>query len=132
MKFNEKTVRNAQKMNTTVIFEGIQITGDIHGSHNYYLAGELDGTLDLSATFIIGKTGKFNGNVKAEKVIVEGHCDGKVSASEKVEINPSGHFKGEILTPAVFISDQAFFEGKVSMVKDGKPKQVVDLSSEPN
>ncbi len=127
--FNEKAVQSAKKMNTTIVFEGIQISGDVKGSHNYYLAGELDGTLELSATFIIGKTGKFKGEVKAENVIIEGQCEGKVTASEKVEIYESGQFTGDILTPAVFISDKAYFEGKVSMAREGENKRVIDMNA---
>ena len=44
-----KALERAKKMNTTVIFDGIHIVGDVRGSHNYYLNGALEGTIELSA-----------------------------------------------------------------------------------
>ena len=110
-----KALERAKKLNTTVIFDGIHIVGDVQGSHNYYLNGALEGTIELSALLIIGKSGVFKGEAKAENVIIEGEFEGNLTAKERVEIRDEGKFVGDILAPAVLVSDKAFFQGNVTM-----------------
>ncbi len=128
MEFNQKELSNVEKLNTTIIFEGITMKGDVKGTHNYYLAGEFEGTLELSALLIIGKTGKFKGTAKVNEAVIEGHFEGSLTASEKVDVNDTGHFIGDILTPSVKVSNKAYFEGKVSMAREGENKRVIDMN----
>ena len=120
MNIDQKALDKAKKMNTTVVFEGIRIVGDVKGSHNYYLNGDLEGKINLSAMLIIGRSGKFSGEAKAENVVVEGEFEGKLTAKEKVEIRDTGQFVGDIWAPSVLVSDKAYFQGKVTMTRDGK------------
>ena len=120
-----KAIARAQKMNTTVIFDGIHIVGDVRGSHNYYLNGALEGTIELSALLIIGKSGVFKGEAKAENVIVEGEFEGNLTAKERVEIRDEGKFVGDILAPAVLVSDKAFFQGNVTMARGANADQQI-------
>lgn len=119
MKLNRRMLEKAQKMETTAIFDGISVKGNVKGAHNLFLNGELEGTVDLTALLLVGKTGKLKGKVKAEYVIIEGEVEGKVVASEKVELRDGGKYKGEILAPSVMISDTSFFDGIVQMLKEG-------------
>ena len=119
MKINQRMLDKAQKMDTTAIFKGISVVGDVKGSHNLYLNGEFEGKIELTALLIVGKTGKFKGEARAESVIIEGEVEGKVSADEKVELRDGGRYKGEIMAPSVMISNNAFFDGNVKMLKDG-------------
>ena len=112
-------LEKTQKMETTAIFEGISVVGSVKGSHNLYLNGEFEGTIELTTLFLVGKTGRFKGEVKAEYDIIEGEVEGKVMANEKVELLEGGKYKGEILAPSVMISDKAFFDGSVKMMKEG-------------
>jgi cytoskeletal protein CcmA (bactofilin family) len=125
MKVNFRSLEKNQKTYTTAIFEGLSVKGDVKGSHNLFLNGEFEGTIDLTALLFVGKTGKLKGEVKAEYVIIEGEVEGKVMAHEKVELRDTGKYRGEILTPAVMISDNAFFDGTVKMLKEGQEAQVL-------
>jgi len=117
-------LEKAQKTETTAIFDGISVVGNVKGSHNLYLNGQFEGTIDLTALLLVGKTGKLKGKVKAQYVIIEGEVEGKVVAREKVELRDGGKYKGEILAPAVMISDSSFFDGKVQMLKEeGEEKE---------
>jgi len=119
MKLNRRMLEKAQKTGTTAILDGISVTGNVKGSHNLFLNGQFEGTIDLTALLLVGKTGKLKGKVKAEYVIIEGEVEGKVIAHEKVELRDGGKYKGEILAPSVKISDNAFFDGIVQMLKEG-------------
>lgn len=128
MKINRRMLDKVQKMDTTAIFKGISVVGDIKGSHNLYLNGEFEGKVDITALFLVGKTGRFKGEAKAESVIIEGEVEGKVIANEKVEVRDGGKYKGEILAPSVMISDNAFFDGNVKMMKESVETPITTMS----
>jgi cytoskeletal protein CcmA (bactofilin family) len=128
MKLLRQSMDKSHRMDTTTILEGITVVGDIKGSHNLLLNGRFEGTIELTALFLVGKTGKFKGEVKAKYVIIEGEIEGKVMASEKVELRDTGKYKGEILAPSVMISDNAFFDGVVKMLKEGLERPDIPLS----
>ncbi|MFB0566041.1 MAG: polymer-forming cytoskeletal protein [Candidatus Aminicenantaceae bacterium] len=128
MKLSPSALGKTEKAETTSIMEGISIIGDIKGSHNLTLNGDLEGKIDLSALLTVGKTGRFKGEVKAEYVIIEGDMEGKVVANEKVELRGGAKYRGEILAPSVMISDTAFFDGNVKMMREGVESQVLDIT----
>jgi len=121
----------AQKAETTAIYDGLSIVGNVKGAHNLYLNGEFEGTIDLSALLLVGKTGKLKGKVKAEYVIIEGEVEGKVIAKEKVELRDGAKYKGEILAPSVKISDDSFFDGIVQMLREGTEPPPVSTKIKP-
>ncbi len=126
-KLSQRHLDQAEKRETTAIFKGISVVGDVKGSHNLYLNGEFEGKMDLTALLLVGKTGKLKGQVKAECVIIEGEIEGKVMAKEKVELRDTGKYKGEIIAPSVMISDKAFFDGNVKMTKEDVEKPEMSL-----
>jgi len=132
MKVNFRSLERNQKTDTTVIFEGLSVKGNVKGSHNLFLNGEFEGTIDLTALLFVGKTGKLKGEVKAQYIIIEGEVEGKVMAHEKVELRDTGKYRGEILTPAVMISENAFFDGTVKMMKEGREVQEVETIHNPH
>jgi cytoskeletal protein CcmA (bactofilin family) len=130
-KLNRRMLDKAQKTETTAIFDGISVVGNVKGSHNLYLNGQFEGTIDLTALLLVGKTGKLKGKVKAEYVIIEGEVEGKVVANEKVELRDGGKYKGEILAPSVMISDNSFFDGIVQMLKQGAEPPSISTKIKP-
>jgi cytoskeletal protein CcmA (bactofilin family) len=99
----------------TVVLSGIQFKGDINGSHDLFLNGEISGTVELQARLFVGQTGRIKGEVKAESIIIEGEVEGTFSAKESIEIRDGGKCMGDLFSPSVKISDKAFFEGRVTM-----------------
>jgi cytoskeletal protein CcmA (bactofilin family) len=115
----------------TVILSGMKFRGDIQGSHNLFLNGEFDGTIDLNALLFVGQSGKLVGEVKAERVIIEGEVQGTITANEKIELREGGKCKGDILAPSVMISDKAFFQGQVTMTVDSDKDKAAFVESGP-
>jgi cytoskeletal protein CcmA (bactofilin family) len=120
MKLTRVANEEAGSLNTTVILKGIRVVGDVRGSHNLHLNGEFEGSIELSALLLVGKTGRLKGEVKAENVIIEGDVEAKISAKEKVEVRDSGKYVGDILAPSILVSERAFFQGNVEMVRESQ------------
>ena len=97
------------------IGKSVVIKGDLSGSEDLFLDGEVEGTIDLKQNAItIGPNGKVNAKVGAKSVIVEGKLQGNITASERVEIRESATVTGDIVTKRIMIAEGAFFKGSVT------------------
>jgi cytoskeletal protein CcmA (bactofilin family) len=110
------------------ISQGIKIHGEIVGSEDLFLDGEVDGKLDLAGGSVtIGPNGRVHADVNAREVIVRGRLIGKVTGKERVQIWNTGRVEGEIRTERLAIEDGAVLRGKV---ETGKPTEKPGTASQ--
>jgi cytoskeletal protein CcmA (bactofilin family) len=102
----------------TFINSSTKIIGEVHGSQEFFLEGELDGKVKLDSLLIVGENGRLKGKIEATDIVVEGKVDGEVVAKNKIEVRHTGNFKGNITCKQIAIADGAFFQGNVKM-EDG-------------
>src|SRR5215475_6814175 len=116
------------------IGKSVQIRGELTGSEDLYLDGEIEGSIDLrDHTLIIGPNGKIKAGITARDLVVHGRVEGKVSASGRVELRKSCTLIGDVSTQRIVIEDGAFFKGAIDIrEKDAKTesrKSVVSVAS---
>jgi cytoskeletal protein CcmA (bactofilin family) len=103
------------------ISQGIRIHGEIVGTEDLFLDGEVQGKLDLAGGSVtIGPNGKVHADVNAREVIVRGRLIGKVAAKERFQIWNTGRVEGEIRTERLVIEDGAVLRGKVETGKSAE------------
>src|SRR6185369_11242758 len=69
------------------IGKSVLIKGELSGSEDLYLDGEVEGTIELQKNLVtIGPNGKIRAHVNAREVIIHGKVDGNLTATEKVEL----------------------------------------------
>jgi cytoskeletal protein CcmA (bactofilin family) len=101
---------------TAHIGKSVVIKGQLSGSEDLYLDGEVEGTIDLPGnTLTIGPSAKVRANISAKTVIIQGNVNGNVRASDKVELKNSAQLSGDISTKRIAIDDGAFFKGGVDI-----------------
>lgn len=104
------------------IGKSVLIKGELSGSEDLYLDGEVEGSIDLNDhSLTIGPHGRVRANVKAKDVVVHGKVDGNVHGLERVELKRSAVLVGDIATQRIVIEDGAFFKGAIDIKKDAKP-----------
>jgi cytoskeletal protein CcmA (bactofilin family) len=109
------------------ISQGIRIKGEVIGKEDLFVDGTLEGKLDLgTASCTIGPNGKVKADISAREVIVRGHVDGKIEATERVQLWNTGRVAGEVRTERLAIEDGALLRGKVEA---GKPRSRSQESS---
>jgi cytoskeletal protein CcmA (bactofilin family) len=108
-------------METTVnIGKSVVIKGELTGSEDLTIEGQVDGTIQLrDHVLTIGSNGRIKAQVFAKSVIVLGEVTGNVTASEKVDIRDNGSVDGDIVSPRVAIAEGAHFRGSVDMQRKG-------------
>jgi cytoskeletal protein CcmA (bactofilin family) len=109
------------------IGKSVVVKGELSGSEDLYLDGEVEGSIDLQDhSLTIGPHGRVRANVKARDVVVHGKVDGNVQGTDRVELKRSAVVTGDVHTQRIVIEDGAFFKGAIDIKKDapkaaGKP-----------
>lgn len=98
------------------IGKSVQIRGELTGSEDLYLDGEIEGTVDLrDHSLIIGPNGKIKATISARDLIVHGRVEGNVNATGRVELRKSCTLIGDVGTQRIVIEDGAFFKGAIDI-----------------
>jgi cytoskeletal protein CcmA (bactofilin family) len=107
------------------IGKSVHIRGELTGSEDLYLDGEIEGSIDLrDHTLIIGPNGKIKAGITARDIVVHGRIEGNVTASGRVELRKSCTLIGDISTQRIVIEDGAFFKGAIDIKeKEAKAEQ---------
>ncbi|HEY6352026.1 MAG TPA: polymer-forming cytoskeletal protein [Candidatus Angelobacter sp.] len=105
------------------IGKSVLVKGELSGSEDLYLDGEVEGTIELrDHTLIVGPNGRIRAHISAREVIMHGKAEGNITASERVELKKSCVLTGDIRTQRIVIEDGAFFKGAVDLHREGKPE----------
>jgi cytoskeletal protein CcmA (bactofilin family) len=110
------------------IGKSVQIRGELTGSEDLYLDGEIEGNIDLrDHSLIIGPNGRIKAGITARDLVVHGKVEGNVTATGRVELRKSCTLIGDVSTQRIVIEDGAFFKGAI----DIKEKDIKNETRKP-
>ena len=109
-----------QQRRITHVAPGSRIQGQLSGPTELLIEGEVEGEIRVDATVMIGSEGVVQGPVTAHVVRIGGRVFGNVTASDRVEVAPSGSLEGDVAAPRIIIAEGAFFKGRVEMMTEEK------------
>ena len=96
------------------VSRNISIKGEIAGSSDIFLDGEMEGKVRLTSGCVtIGPNGRTHADVYAREIVVEGKVEGALEARERVQVRRSAAVSGDIIAPRISIEDGALVEGNV-------------------
>src|SRR5437660_1637255 len=119
--FRPMEIKQPDKFSNDVahIGKSVLVKGELSGSEDLYLDGEVEGSIDLHEhSLTIGPHGRVRANVKARDVVVHGKVDGNVHGTDRVELKRSAVLTGDVNTQRIVIEDGAFFKGAIDIKKD--------------
>lgn len=103
------------------IGKSVLIKGELSGSEDLYLDGEVEGSVELKQhSLTIGPHGRVRANIHAREILVHGKVDGNVTGDERVELKKSAVVMGDVATQRIMIEDGAYFKGAIDIQKEGK------------
>lgn len=107
-----ETVSSALKVENeaTVIPSSCHINGEIKASGDMRINGSINGTITAEKTVYVLRQGNVEGDIYAEKVVVDGKVIG-TCASETVEINAHGYIDGTVESDELSINKSGRFYG---------------------
>jgi cytoskeletal protein CcmA (bactofilin family) len=126
---SRSTVSFSERADVGHIGKSVVIRGQLTGSEDLYLDGDIEGTIDLrDHKLVIGPNGKIKATITARDLVVHGKVEGNVTGSERVELRKSCSLVGDISTQRIVIEDGAYFKGAID-IKENAPRKTMAASA---
>lgn len=106
-----------EPLSTTIIAEGITLTGNLEGDGMIQVEGTVEGEIKLRGQVIVTPTGVIKGPVDATAIQVAGNMEGNISASDRLLLKRTGVIDGDVVTASFIIEDGGCLNGRTSMMK---------------
>ena len=112
-----------------MIGETLQVEGDIRSSGAVDVSGLVNGNVYVGE-MILFETGSVVGNLEVNKVEINGHLDGKVTA-DTIIIGKSAVIKGDIFFRNTLKTEEgADIDGYIKRIDNGKTKSQEEIEIE--
>ena len=114
------------------IGKSLKLKGEISGSDDVYVDGEIEGTLELEkSSLTVGPNGRIQADVTARSITVQGRLQGRVRANERIDIRKTGSLEGDLVTARIMIEDGAQFRGSIDIIEADSKKPAPRADSKP-
>ena len=99
----------------------VVIRGELKGSEDLVVDGQLEGTINLSeGRLTIGQNANVAADLNAREVLVLGKLRGNIVASGRVELRAGSVVEGDVKASRLAVEDNAVFRGKVDLTGGAK------------
>jgi cytoskeletal protein CcmA (bactofilin family) len=107
---------------STVIGKSVVVRGELSGSEDLYLDGDLEGTITLTdSRLTIGPNARVVANLIVRDLVVLGNLKGNVRAAGRIELRESAIVSGDIVAARLSIEDNAVIKGRVELTASAAP-----------
>jgi cytoskeletal protein CcmA (bactofilin family) len=96
------------------------VVGNIRGSGQFVVSGEVNGDGELDGGLNLAVTGVWNGYIQAEQAIVAGKITGGLAVRDRLEIGYTAVIRGKVSARTVAIAKGAIVDGDIE-VTSGQP-----------
>jgi cytoskeletal protein CcmA (bactofilin family) len=117
--FDKTNAESPASSETTIIASGAKIDGVFNCASRLHVDGEVTGEVHSKSIVTIGKGGKINGSITANRLIVNGLFEGDANC-EGVEVLAGGKFLGKVVSKELMIEAKAQFEGESKIKRDNE------------
>jgi cytoskeletal protein CcmA (bactofilin family) len=101
---------------STVLGRSITVRGEIIGSEDLTVDGKIDGSITLTESRLtIGPHAEVRADLKVHDVVIQGSCEGNITATGRVEVRKGGSLMGDLSAARLSMEDGAAMRGKVSL-----------------
>ena len=115
---------NNEPKTTAQFGRSICVKGDITGSEDLTVDGQVDGRIDLpNHTLTVGPNATVCADITAKTVMIFGTVLGSVTAHERIEIRRSGSVEGNVACARLVVQDGAILCGKVETRGERRPSR---------
>lgn len=108
----------------------LTVTGDIETTGSLRIDGRLKGNIRNADTVVVGVGASMTGDLHAREVIIGGSLSGNVSATERVELQPTGIVVGNVNTQVVLVHEGGVVNGRIEMRPAGTAGTARDAERE--
>ena len=107
----------------SVLDAQLTVRGDIETQGTLRVDGRLDGSIRHADIVVIGTGATVNGDISAREVIVGGTVQGNITATTRIELQPSAVVTGDIDAGAIMIHEGCAVQGRLTVTAAATPKE---------
>lgn len=111
---------------STLISEDCIVEGNLRGSGEFTICGEVRGDCYLTGNVTIVEGGKWLGKLSAKNVIVAGTVDGDIVANGQIEICETARISGTVTGVAIAVGQGAIIDGAIRTIQADDPLEFVE------
>lgn len=113
---------NSARPESSHLGKSFKFKGDIVGSEDIYIDGEVEGTIVLPNQVVtVGPNGQVSADIQARELLVQGKVKGNAKAQDRIEVARSGSVLGDLSMARISIQDGAFIQGRIDIRTAGAP-----------
>jgi cytoskeletal protein CcmA (bactofilin family) len=102
----------------TVIGVESVVVGDIRGTGQFVVSGEVHGDAEIAGSLNLAVTGVWNGNIQAERAVIAGKITGGLTVQGKLEIGFTAVIRGKVSARTIAIAKGAIIDGDIEVTSD--------------
>jgi len=100
----------------TVIGKSVVIRGQVSGSEDMYMDGEVEGTILLhDSRLTVGPNARVKAEIHVRDAVVFGRIEGDVRASGRIEMRQSAAIIGNLFAARLSVEENAVIQGRVEL-----------------
>lgn len=119
----------------TIIGQDAMIEGKLTVKHEVRVDGQLNGELSSTDTITVGTTGRVDGTLSGENIVVGGEVEGSLKSTGLITLEAGSRFTGDLEASRLVIIEGAVFNGRSTMASAasgiGSPPRRIRLEPEP-
>ena len=105
------TKKDSLAEDVSIISNSVRIEGNLFSEGNVRIDGTVHGNVSVDGNLTVGDSSEIHGEVKAKNITMSGKVFGKITAYEKIKLEPKSMLKGDLITKFLVIDEGAYFEG---------------------
>jgi len=109
--------------------KGTNVTGELEFAGTLRIDGNFHGSISSGDMLIIGEHAVVHADIKVGEIEIHGQIFGRVEATRRLEVSPSGRIRGDLCTPVLLVNAGAVLDGRIEMAGDGS--QEVSVATPP-
>ena len=106
---------------TCVISSGTKMEGKFSASENVRLDGTIIGEVDCTKRIVMGSSGRIEGTVVSQDLIVKGTIKGDVTVRGLLHLQQSAYIEGKISAKSMIVDEGASYNGECKVGQKATP-----------
>ena len=106
----------------TVIGADASFKGDLTFDSAAKFLGKFEGSISSKGKVLVADGSRCKATFKAKEIAVEGHIEGNVEATERLELKPKGTIVGDVVAARMVMADGASIDGHCRIGVNGQAR----------
>src|SRR5213594_2757171 len=94
-----------------LLSRGVSIKGSVKFLNELLIDGDVEGTIDSTATLTIGEHARIRGEIRTKSVKLRGTVEGNIFVTERCELQANCTLRGDIEAPRLVVDENVTFLG---------------------